>query len=321
MSVERPVRLWSRADDTAATDALTRIPSAHFRSMDWARNTVAICFAIIESAIAGDRERARNWVSTIASAPDAASIMSVFSAVCEAFVANSFRQRHDVAALTQRVLDLERELLAQYAVYRTNKDVDAMNESDIAELVAGLVRVVGMHDRDTAIHLDATAALARRIAVAMDVPDASVATIEHAARLHDIGKVGVRKDILNKPGALTATEWHEMREHAELGAAALLDISTLAHLAPIVRAHHERMDGNGYPDRLGSHEIPFEARIIAVADAFHAMTTERSYRRAMLPHDALETLADNAGPQFDADVVAATFELFRYTRRSHRSIA
>ncbi len=317
----RPVRAGLHSVDTAATDALTRIPTAHFHSMDWARKTVAICLAVIDAAVVGNRAYAREWLHSIARAPDAASTMSVFSAACEAVVAHAFRSKQDVAVMTQFVLDLERDVRAEFSAHRASKDIDAMNDSDIAELAAGLVRVVGMHDRDTAIHLDATAALARRIALAMDLPDVQVVTIELAARLHDIGKVGVRKDVLSKPGALTADEWHEMRLHAELGAAALLDISKLAHLAPIVRAHHERMDGDGYPDRLASHEIPPEARVIAVADAFHAMTTERSYRRAMLPNDALETLAENAGPQFDADVVAAIFELFRYTRRSHRSIA
>jgi HD-GYP domain-containing protein (c-di-GMP phosphodiesterase class II) len=196
-----------------------------------------------------------------------------------------------------------------------------MYDSTAGELAAGLVRVVRMHDADTAIHLEATAVLARRIALTMELPSEQVGSIELGARLHDIGKVGVPKGVLSKPGALTAAEWREMRLHAEVGAAVLFDTPALAHLAPIVRAHHERMDGAGYPDRLRAAEIPLEARVIAVADAFHAMTTDRCYSRAIMPGDALDVLADHAGPQFDPDVVAATFALFRYARRSLRAIA
>ena len=194
-------------------------------------------------------------------------------------------------------------------------------DSETKELAAGLVRIVRMHDRATAVHLDATATLARRIASAMELPIEMVMTIELAARLHDIGKVGVHRDVLQKNGPLSVMEWNAMRQHTDIGAGALLDTPKLAFVAPIVRAHHERMDGLGYPDRLRGEEIPLEARVVAVADAFHAMTTARWYRPAMLPNDALEILAVNAGPQFDPDVVGAALTLLNYGRRAQRAIA
>jgi HD-GYP domain-containing protein (c-di-GMP phosphodiesterase class II) len=248
-------------------------------------------------------------------------MVAVLSAVCDSVVAEAFRTKHDVKRVTASVSAFEHAVYRQLAATRQRKDADAMQDSDTAELSAGLVRIVHLHDRETAIHLDATGILARRIAQAMDLSDEQVVTIELAARLHDIGKVGVRKDVLCKPGSLADDEWTEMRLHAEIGAAVLSETPKLAHLAAIVRAHHERIDGAGYPDRLAGEEIPIEARVIAVADAFHAMTTVRPYRAALLPNDALEVLAEHAGQQFDADVVEATFELFRYVPRSQRAIA
>ncbi len=196
-----------------------------------------------------------------------------------------------------------------------------MNDPDKAELAASLVRVVQMHDKETAVHLEATAVLARRVAEAMGLSDEQIRNTELAALLHDVGKVGIRREILTKTAALTAEEWQEMRLHPESGAALLIDMPKLAYLAPIVRAHHERIDGYGYPDHLRADEIPIEARVIAVADAFHAMTTSRPYRKAMMPNDALAILADNAGTQFDRDVVAAMLRLFRFSVESHRAIA
>jgi HD-GYP domain-containing protein (c-di-GMP phosphodiesterase class II) len=276
---------------------------------------------MVNGAFAGDRVRTLAWVHDVVAAPDCTAMLSVLAAVCDAIVAEAFREKKDVARISNFINAFEHDVYAEFAAQREKKDLNAMNDSDTAQLAAGLVRVVQMHDRDTAVHLDATGALARRIAVAMELPPEQVITIELAARLHDIGKVGVRKEVLCKPSALTDDEWQEMRLHAEVGASVLLDTPKLAHLAPIVRAHHERMDGMGYPDRLRTAEIPLEARVIAVADAFHAMTTERSYRRAMLPNEALEILAEHAGTQFDTDVVEATIEMFRYIRRSLRAIA
>jgi HD-GYP domain-containing protein (c-di-GMP phosphodiesterase class II) len=155
----------------------------------------------------------------------------------------------------------------------------------------------------------------------MRLPPEAIATIELGARLHDIGKVGVHRDVLQKCGPLSVAEWTAMRLHTEIGAAALRDTPKLAFLAPIVRAHHERMDGQGYPDGLRGEEIPLESRVLAVADAFHAMTSARWYRRAMMPNDALAILAENAGPHFDPDVVEATLTLLHFGRRKRTAIA
>ncbi|MFN2461474.1 MAG: HD-GYP domain-containing protein [Candidatus Velthaea sp.] len=316
---EGPVR---RPMSPLAADALTRIPSANFRSRAWARSLTETCAQLVTEAIARrDDARLNDWLGGVTAEPDAHDTIAVISSVCEAVIADAFNRHGDIRTITRWIAGLEQRVRAAFAAHQRGKDVDAMIDSDKAELAAGLVRVVGMHDQDTATHLDATAALARRIATEMDLAPDVVNTIELAALLHDVGKVAINPDIIRKPEALTAEEWKEMRMHPEAGASVILGITKLAHVAPIVRAHHERIDGYGYPDRLRGEDIPIEARVVAVADAFHAMTSERPYRRALMPSDALAILEDNCGTQFDVEVVAATLRLFRYTRRARKALA
>ena len=126
-----------------------------------------------------------------------------------------------------------------------------------------------------------------------------------AARLHDLGKIGVPDVILHKPGRLTAGEWDVMRKHPVWGAEALASVPGAAGVAAAVRGHHERWDGGGYPDGLAGEDIPVASRIIAVADAWHAMTSNRSYRRALDEEHARQELRDGAGTQFDPVAVKA----------------
>jgi putative nucleotidyltransferase with HDIG domain len=193
-----------------------------------------------------------------------------------------------------------------------------MEQSRRAAFADGIVRMVALHDAETAIHLRATAALAGRIARHMRLDEITIEATELGALLHDIGKIAVGRGLLRKSADLSDEEWIEMRSHAHVGALALAGMPLLAHLAPIVRAHHERFDGHGYPDRLRDSEIPLEARIVAVADAFHALTTDRPYRRAILPRMALRVLECAAGPQFDVRVVTSTLELLTETPSSRR---
>ena len=123
--------------------------------------------------------------------------------------------------------------------------------------------------------------------------------------VHDVGKVGLPAGLLEKPGALTLDERRRMEEHSEIGERILANVDDYAEIARIVRHHHERMDGNGYPDRLPGTAIPLLSRIIAVADAYNAMTSGRPYRDAMPSRVARFRLAQAAGTQFDTSVVAA----------------
>ena len=172
-----------------------------------------------------------------------------------------------------------------------------------ARLLADLVEAA---DAYTACHSRHVVELAGEVAVALGLGFAARRRVELAALLHDVGKLAVPDEILNKPGRLTETEWAIMREHTVVGARMLLQAgSGLAEVAPIVRATHERVDGRGYPDGLAGDAIPLEARIVACCDAFSAMTTDRPYRSALPLGAALEELRANAGTQFDVDVVEA----------------
>jgi HD-GYP domain-containing protein (c-di-GMP phosphodiesterase class II) len=126
-----------------------------------------------------------------------------------------------------------------------------------------------------------------------------------AARLHDVGKVAVPDAVLQKAARLTSEEWALMRTHPIVGAAVVSRVPALRALAPMIRAHHERWDGTGYPDGLAGDSIPLGARLVAAVDAYGAMTTDRPYRRASTPAYALAELRRCAGTQFDPAVIVA----------------
>lgn len=174
---------------------------------------------------------------------------------------------------------------------------------------ATLQALTGLLDtRDTATrgHSSRVVALTLRLAKTMGITDPHrLRTIEQGALLHDVGKIGVADAILRKPGPLDADEWREMRAHPELGYRMLKDIEFLKNALPIVRYHHERYNGTGYPYGLEGKEIPLEARIFAVADAFDAITSERPYKKARTFEQAVAVLQEDSGKYFDPNVVAA----------------
>ena len=143
--------------------------------------------------------------------------------------------------------------------------------------------------------------LARR----MGLSEEGVTAIEQAALLHDVGKIGVPDSSLHKPGPLDEREKKLMQEHTAIGERIVASIGGLAHLAPVIRAEHERWDGEGYPDGLSGEHIQLASRVIFACDSFHAMTSSRPYREAMGVRAALEELRSNAGKQFDPSVVRA----------------
>jgi putative nucleotidyltransferase with HDIG domain len=147
--------------------------------------------------------------------------------------------------------------------------------------------------------------LAVAVAAELDLELDAVQSVELGAVLHDIGKVRVPEAILNKPGPLTDEEWEVMRTHPEVGEQILRPIQSLQAILPIVRHHHERWDGAGYPDRLAGDAIPLGARIVSVCDAYRAMTEDRPYRAALVETEARAELEQGAGAQFDADCVHA----------------
>jgi putative nucleotidyltransferase with HDIG domain len=164
---------------------------------------------------------------------------------------------------------------------------------------------VEMQDAYTANHANEVAELAVAVGERLGIEGVELDRLRYGALLHDVGKIGIPAEILRKPGPLTPEERLRMDEHTAIGARMLERIPFLAPVAPLVRSAHERHDGGGYPDGLRGDEIPRGAMVIATCDAFHAMTSDRSYRRAMSLEDAEEELRANAGTQFEPGVVAA----------------
>jgi putative nucleotidyltransferase with HDIG domain len=164
---------------------------------------------------------------------------------------------------------------------------------------------VELQDAYTADHANEVADLAVAVGRRLGMNGAELDRLRYGALLHDVGKIGVPGEILRKPGPLSDRERELMDEHTAIGARMLGRIPFLAPVAPLVRSAHERYDGGGYPDGIGGEQIPRGAMVIATCDAFHAMTSNRSYRQAMDRKAAIAELQDNAGTQFDPAVVAA----------------
>ena len=173
------------------------------------------------------------------------------------------------------------------------------------ETLASLSNALEAKDAVTSQHTEEVVRLAVAVAAELDLELDAVQSVELGAVLHDIGKVRVPEAILNKPGLLTEEEWEVMRTHPEVGEQILRPIQSLQSTLPIVRHHHERWDGSGYPDGLAGGAIPLGARIVAVCDAYRAMTEDRPYRTALPEAQARKELEQGTGAQFDAECVRA----------------
>jgi putative nucleotidyltransferase with HDIG domain len=197
----------------------------------------------------------------------------------------------------------------QVAIY--SDDLTAEVETPVAEddhhtqtLANALALAVDAKDSYTRSHCQTVSQLCVVIATQLGLDREQLPRLRLAGLLHDVGKIGVPDSILQKPGALTEEEYELMKTHAVLGAD-ILEAADMRVEADWVRHHHERIDGSGYPDGLASSDIPIESRIILVADAFEAMTSDRPYRLAPGQSYALDELRRHAGTQFDPDIVEA----------------
>ncbi len=170
--------------------------------------------------------------------------------------------------------------------------------------VLALAEVIDIRDTGTATHSETVGRYAGAIARELDLEAELVERVRFGGIVHDVGKIGISDTVLRKPGWLSDDDWAEMRRHPEIGAR-ILRGANLGDIGDWILAHHERPDGQGYPSGLAGTDIPLEARILAVADAYEAMTTERVYRPAMSPEAAREELRQCAGSQFDSRVVEA----------------
>ena len=197
-------------------------------------------------------------------------------------------------------------------------DDAATQERNATERREAAAEITGIHallaalearDQYTGEHSRIVVRLAQAVAGELGLTEQQMLEVEQVAVLHDIGKVGIPDSILLKRGPLTDAEWQLMRQHPAVGERVVANTESLAHLAPAIRAEHERYDGGGYPDGLRDDEIPIASRITLACDAYHAMTSDRPYRGRLTREQALAELRDNAGTQFDPEVITALLNL------------
>lgn len=185
------------------------------------------------------------------------------------------------------------------------EDALALRERTYDATLTALTSALDFRDNETGGHSDRVVGYMELLLEQMNIRGADLATLRRGALLHDVGKIGVPDNVLRKPTALSESEWAVMKRHPEFGAQIISGIPFLEEVARIVRHHHERWDGMGYPDGLKGEHIPLGARIFAVGDSFDAMTSDRPYRRALLIDAAREEIRRCAGSQFDPAVVTA----------------
>jgi diguanylate cyclase (GGDEF)-like protein/putative nucleotidyltransferase with HDIG domain len=276
--------------------------------------TVRACLVELVAAGVGRRARPRTaFRNTISALPACAVGVAVGSAAAVAFAQPAARP-----LLLAVVL-----LLAVWAVHRLHRDRQATVrrhacslETLRREVARALARTMEERDPSTQDHLHRVHRLCVGIATHMNLSDAEVETLASAALLHDIGKVSVPEHILTKPGRLTAEEMERVKRHPVVGAEIVQALPFRQSLAPIVRHHHERWDGCGYPDGLRGREIPVGARILSAVDCYDALTTDRPYRGALSHGEAVSFMSCESGRTFDPDVIDALLDYLE-ARGSH----
>jgi putative two-component system response regulator len=208
-------------------------------------------------------------------------------------------------ALEKRRLVLENRFYQQSLELRV-RDLDRRNRASLINGVQMLVHALEAKDAYTSGHSSRVSRYATKTSVLLGFTDDALEHVRLGGELHDIGKIGTREDILNKPGPLTPDEFQHIKTHTTLGEKILAPFLTQSPtVLRIVRSHHERIDGSGFPDALSGDKIPLEARIVAVVDAFDAMTTNRAYRPSLPVPAAIDELKRCVGVHFDAEVVEA----------------
>jgi PAS domain S-box-containing protein/putative nucleotidyltransferase with HDIG domain len=197
----------------------------------------------------------------------------------------------------------------QAAVAFENSRLYKSLEASYLDTIKTLVLAMEAKDHDTRGHSERVRKYAIKIAEQLQLSDSQMSVLNYAGYLHDIGKIGISDFILNKKEPLTKSEYKIIKKHPEIGHNMLKGVKHLYGVCKIIRSEHEKFDGSGYPDGLRNREIPVGARIIAVADAYDAMTTDRPYRKALPQKEAVRRLKAGAGTQFDPMVVRAFLEV------------
>jgi len=212
--------------------------------------------------------------------------------------------------LNSRDFHMGPEMASEFAGYLEEISSDPVFSPLVKEIVESLACAIDAKDNYTKHHSEEATLYAEAMGIALGLPEKELELARLAAKLHDLGKIGIPEHILRKPGPLNEEEWWIVKEHPTTGAKIIAPIKSLAELVPIVQCHHERWNGSGYPVGLREIEIPEGARIIAVIDSFHAIISKRPYKDALPVGFALSELRRQAGTSFDPHIVEVFCSLF-----------
>lgn len=214
---------------------------------------------------------------------------------------------HGIA--TKDYPDIQLESVQKLAEENMNKHKLLERKSSHSSIVESIKQSMHARSQETEAHSERLADLSKMVGLKMALSQTEISELALLATLHDIGKIGVNDQILNKPGKLTDEEWTQMRKHTEIGYRIAMSSPELISIADYILTHHERWDGKGYPQGLSGTAIPLISRILSVVDAYDAMTKDRVYRKAMSKDHAIQELKANAGSQFDPTVVGVFIEI------------
>ncbi len=294
----------------AALDSLER--ERHVLMLADVRMPGMTGLALVPAALAIDAELAIMMLTAVNDAPTATEAL--------AHGAMDYLMKpielSDLAAAVERVLHKRELAIEQRKVERLiREEVAAQTEelnherqvlnNVIVEVVRALVNAQEAKDPFLRGHSDRVADLAASTASHLGLSDDEVESLRLAGRLMDVGKIGIRESVLNKPGTLTTEEFDHVKEHVRIAIDMLAPLKTIAHLLPAIQDHHEHWDGNGYPRGLAGSSISLGGRVLAAADAFDALTSRRAWREPLSPAEALKLLAGRVGTQLDAAVFEA----------------
>ncbi|MCK5680682.1 response regulator, partial [bacterium] len=215
-------------------------------------------------------------------------------------------------ALEMRQLQEDKIAYQNTLEIRVEEATQALH-NQVVQTVSSFILAIEAKDRYTQGHSKRVAEYSTLMAKKLGLSEDEQANLLYAAQLHDIGKIGISEQLLNKPGKLNKVEYETIKTHPSKGVKILEPLDFLGHLLPAVEFHHEWFDGSGYPKGLAKDKIPFLARIIAVCDTFDAMTSERSYRKPLPLKIAIEEIKEGSATQFDPLVVTAFLEIFEET--------
>lgn len=272
---------------------------------------------IVEHRLAPDFADLSAWTDrTCEHYGNQADLAPMLAAACSVARTSFVRHRLLETDVDAALVALERSIvgsLERHAAANALDDVDPDAEVD-ASIAAFLIRLDGS-DPVTAEHSRAVSMWALRLARRLGMGEGAARFVARGGMLHDVGKTKTPVEILQAPRALTDTEFAIMRDHAAIGGDLVREVELLRPYVPMVRSHHERLDGRGYPDKMRAEDITLEIRIVTVADCFNAMIGRRPYRLPMSPAKALEQLVEHRGTQFDPSVVEAMIDVIEHPDR------